>query len=113
MRPLLKPEWMDSPEDHRSAKSLVKQGVSFCNYPDDTVQALIRDNYRCVLTGKMDAQSYLRFPHLRVEGVRGAITQCAHIFPESLGKKISTNEAKVSDLNNPPSIGYSYSHLIA
>ena len=49
------------------------------------LKALIRDDFRCMVTGVVDMASY---GHNLVIGPRPsqtAETECAHIFPESLG----------------------------
>jgi len=66
----------------------------------DTCQALIRDGYRCVMTGRYDDYCateiqelddlILSDPSLRTER-----TQCAHIFAESTDKSIEPGSAKV------------------
>jgi hypothetical protein len=57
------------------------------------VQALERDGYRCMITGKYDADYVKENPHI-VKKKRVAPTECAHIFPESLGFNVS-QEKKV------------------
>ncbi|KAG7440318.1 uncharacterized protein BT62DRAFT_1050811 [Guyanagaster necrorhizus] len=53
-----------SPSDHQEAKK----------------SALARDNYRCLLSGTMDLNSYLDHDELRAQLPEG---MCAHIFSES------------------------------
>jgi hypothetical protein len=47
------------------------------------VQALVRDGYRCMISGEYD----VKYTHLikLEEGVLGTTTECMHIVPESLG----------------------------
>lgn len=53
------------------------------------VQALIRDNYRCVFTGHIDDTAYETFAFLRSDGdnednhVLVNPTRCSHILPEA------------------------------
>ncbi|RPD56816.1 hypothetical protein L227DRAFT_595003 [Lentinus tigrinus ALCF2SS1-6] len=58
-----------SPKDHKASKA----------------QALLRDDFRCMVTGLVDIASYAA---RLVEGprpTRTGRTECVHIFPESLG----------------------------
>ncbi|KAJ7195047.1 hypothetical protein GGX14DRAFT_537304 [Mycena pura] len=49
--------------------------------------ALLRDGYRCMLTGQYDFDSAKLYPELNgratADGVSKAVTQCAHIFSET------------------------------
>jgi hypothetical protein len=52
-------------------------------------QALIRDNYRCMLSGVVDISCAESLPELQVElsthGV-GKRTQCCHILPQDINR---------------------------
>ncbi|KAI0658312.1 hypothetical protein C8Q70DRAFT_917783 [Cubamyces menziesii] len=58
-----------SPRDHSSAKA----------------SALVRDNFRCMITGKVDWGAVRRGLTDRQPREVPAFTRCCHIFPESLG----------------------------
>ncbi|KAI0364578.1 hypothetical protein BV20DRAFT_1057144 [Pilatotrama ljubarskyi] len=57
------------PRDHSSAKAL----------------ALRRDAYRCMVTGRIDTDSFLAGLTTLVDGESPGSTNCCHIFPDSLG----------------------------
>jgi len=61
--------------------------------------ALIRDGYRCVVTGKYDAGSYYEIRELEDKvradsSLRVGATECAHIFAESTNSSIELGSAK-------------------
>lgn len=57
-------------------------------------QALLRDNFRCMVTGHVDLPSLRLYPDLEPAPTRTyQYTECCHIFPESLGNL----EAKDTD----------------
>src|SRR6267378_6004983 len=65
-----------------------------------TCQALIRDGYRCVVTGKYDARSVREIRELNElvlsdPSLRREVTQCAHIFAESTNASIERGSGKV------------------
>ncbi|KAI9060386.1 hypothetical protein FKP32DRAFT_1578008 [Trametes sanguinea] len=62
-----------APRDHSSAK----------------VSALARDNYRCMVTGRVDTSSYLSGLTPLSPGEIGGYSNCCHIFPDSLGDIVS------------------------
>ncbi|THH20036.1 hypothetical protein EW146_g1228 [Bondarzewia mesenterica] len=66
-----------APQNHTTAKS----------------KALIRDSYRCTLTGHYDKACYLSMNTIRRKvdscGLRVAVTEAAHIFPESMNARVS------------------------
>ncbi|EIW53143.1 uncharacterized protein TRAVEDRAFT_134660, partial [Trametes versicolor FP-101664 SS1] len=47
--------------------------------------ALVRDNFRCMVTGKVDFKAYMKGLALPVSGEHVTTTRCCHIFPDSLG----------------------------
>ena len=64
------------------------------------IQALIRDEYRCVVTKRYDASSVRRIRELHERVVsdpsaRTEATQCAHIFAESTNQDIELGSSKV------------------
>ncbi|KAA1470023.1 hypothetical protein DENSPDRAFT_667668 [Dentipellis sp. KUC8613] len=85
------------PRDHKNAKAQVR--LTFvCASPSSSyhtsimvrlnptfMEALIRDDYRCMITGKIDGHSYARglLPLPPEKGT--TITACCHIIPEFLG----------------------------
>jgi hypothetical protein len=56
------------------------------------IQALARDDYRCIVTGRYDITSVQTFPSIMqrrmIERVASVNTQAAHIFPASTNKGI-------------------------
>ena len=65
-----------------------------------TYQALFRDGYRCVVTGKYDMTSVLLIKELREKAnadrsLKTDGTQCAHIFSESTNQGIELGSPKV------------------
>ncbi|KAJ8588954.1 hypothetical protein M405DRAFT_792280 [Rhizopogon salebrosus TDB-379] len=60
--------------------------------------ALIRDDYRCIVTGNTDFHSEENIPHIAErflhERVPTVYTQAAHIFPVSTNKRIATDEER-------------------
>ena len=65
-----------------------------------TDQALFRDGYRCVVTGKYDMSSVLVIKELREKlnadrSLKTDGTQCAHIFAESTNQDIDLGSSKV------------------
>ncbi|KAL1937295.1 hypothetical protein VTO73DRAFT_13859 [Trametes versicolor] len=48
--------------------------------------ALVRDDFRCMVTGKVDFKAYMKGLALPVSGEHVTMTRCCHIFPDSLGK---------------------------
>ena len=73
---------------------------SFCEESlIDIDQALIRDGYRCVVTGKYDADSVLSIQELKDivradPSLRVDATECAYIFAESTESSIEPGSAK-------------------
>ncbi|KDQ54118.1 hypothetical protein JAAARDRAFT_38731 [Jaapia argillacea MUCL 33604] len=67
----------EAPKNHSTAKE----------------KALIRDGYRCVLSGKFDTMSYVRnpaaLPFFHASPSAVSPTQAAHIFPDSTNQGIS------------------------
>ena len=63
-------------------------------------QALIRDGYRCVVTGRYDEKMTAKNKELASmaieSGIPPAVTQCAHIFSESTNVNIAPESGKVS-----------------
>ncbi|KAF8905958.1 hypothetical protein CPB84DRAFT_1813942 [Gymnopilus junonius] len=75
---------IEAPQSHADAKKLV---------------ALIRDGYRCVVTGKYDANSVTIVRELRERitqdsSLRREATECAHIFAESTNSSIEPGTPK-------------------
>jgi len=67
------------------------------------IQALIRDEYRCVVTKRYDASSVRRIRELHERvgsdpSTRTEATQCAHIFAEFTNSGIAPGSAKVCPL---------------
>ena len=50
-------------------------------------QALVRDDYRCLVTGGIDEDSFLAgLADQRSPDEMSMVTRCSHIFPEPLGR---------------------------
>ena len=59
-------------------------------------QALVRDNFRCILTGTTDLHSYEEYEELQIlENTSIRATHCAHIFSESTNVGIEEGQPKV------------------
>ena len=91
---------MEAPQSHADAKKNVSLIPSYTYSLIDTSQALIRDGFRCVVTGKYDAASYRQNRELREmvssdPSLTRAATQCAHIFAESTNSSIEPGSHKV------------------
>ncbi|KXN86492.1 hypothetical protein AN958_10006, partial [Leucoagaricus sp. SymC.cos] len=63
--------------------------------------ALRRDDFRCMLTRRLDLGSVVQFPWLRDRGKKEKTvespTHCAHIIPEFINQQISSSEHKTDD----------------
>ncbi|KAB5588025.1 HNH endonuclease [Ceratobasidium theobromae] len=62
-------------------------------------QALIRDNYRCMLSGTIDSRSLQTTPALRTEILSNPLlnagpTQCCHILPQYITQHLTMGESK-------------------
>lgn len=69
------------------------------DYSNAKKQALIRDDYRCMLTGFVDAKSYYRSSRLRAQieslpppGPDLRSTECCHILPQYIGHKLGNDD---------------------
>ena len=63
--------------------------------------ALVRDGFRCVISGLYDATSVRHNKELELElelertaGAAVCVTECAHVFPESTNVDISGSNAQ-------------------
>jgi hypothetical protein len=66
------------------------------------LKALVRDGFRCVVSGKYDANSVRDNKELELElehkpGRAVSATECAHILPESTNANISGSSNAQSD----------------
>ncbi|KAJ8474634.1 hypothetical protein ONZ51_g7079 [Trametes cubensis] len=52
-------------------------------------QALIRDNHRCMVTGRLDSDSFTTGLTTDNPGEVISVTNCCHIFPDSLGNIVA------------------------
>jgi hypothetical protein len=92
----------EAPKDQSTAKKHVSHHVSstwsIIYIYKKSFQALIRDDYRCVVTGNTDFYSKENIPRLADrclhERVSPVFTQVAHIFPVSTNKRIATDEER-------------------
>ncbi|EUC55416.1 HNH endonuclease [Rhizoctonia solani AG-3 Rhs1AP] len=69
------------------------------SHTDAKNRALVRDNYRCQLTGTIDGRSFMDSPQLQAEldanpGLPVSATQCTHILPQYIGHHIQAQEAR-------------------
>ncbi|KZP22999.1 hypothetical protein FIBSPDRAFT_823867 [Athelia psychrophila] len=67
-----------APQSHQNAKKL----------------ALVRDNYRCVISGRVDSTMFETNPEVQAAArlnpnMRLTLTHCAHVFPESTNHNIN------------------------
>ncbi|KAI5988537.1 hypothetical protein EDD15DRAFT_2579972 [Pisolithus albus] len=77
----IKGELMDAPQNHQTA----------------TKKALIRDGFKCVVTKAIDLtmiKSSLALQQASRNGAPVAITECAHIFPESINSGVTHGSKK-------------------
>lgn len=84
----------EPPKDYRDAKDAVSVPlfIATISISDMGYQALLRDGYRCVITGYVDAASADEFPNqLAAAGAAHGqrLTQCAHILVPSTSQDIS------------------------
>lgn len=63
------------------------------------LQALVRDNYRCMLSGLVDMKSYNNSPRLQAQieslpspGPDLTYTNCCHIIPQYIGHGLGDND---------------------
>ena len=93
---------VEAPQNHQQAKANVSAtfGHVFGSVQISCplFEALVRDGFRCIVTGLYDATSVEHNKELDLEMERAAghslVTQCAHIFPESVNKNISGSNAQ-------------------
>jgi len=84
----------DARQPHSTAKKHVSIALSIHEFSlTPTDQALFRDGYRYVVTGKYDISSVLAIKELREKlnadrSLKTDGTQCAHIFAESTNQDI-------------------------
>ena len=101
MSDVIKETLVEAPQSHAVAKKNVGPVLSFHESSFiDNRQALIRDGYRCVMTGKYDDRCATEIRELNDlilsdPSLRREPTQCAHIFAESSNKSIEPGSAKV------------------
>lgn len=93
----------DAPQSYATAKKHVSITLSIHKFPlTPTYQALFRDGYRCVVTGKYDINSLLKIKELKenfaAHGHHSSgmdATQCTHTFAESTNQNIEPGSQKV------------------
>ncbi|KAF8599476.1 hypothetical protein BDV93DRAFT_497646 [Ceratobasidium sp. AG-I] len=70
------------------------------SHADAKSYALIRDNFRCVLSGYIDYKSSVDMPQLQVEAStqnrKISSTECAHILPSYVNKGIDNDSTRLS-----------------
>jgi hypothetical protein len=95
----LKHGLIEASKDQSTAKIHVSHHVSssWSNFLyKKSLQALIRDDHRCIVTRKTDFYSEENIPRIaeRIlhERIPVVFTQAAHIFPASTNKRIATDE---------------------
>ena len=91
---------VEAPQNHQQAKANVSaiDRVISTVYKWLPFKALVRDGFRCVISGRYDTTSVERSKELELEMKRAAnavmsTTECAHTFPES------TNANNISGTN--------------
>jgi len=96
---MVKVTLVEAPQSHAEAKKNVGLVLSFHESSlIDTCQALIRDGYRCAVTGKYDARSVRDVQELKDlvlsdSSLRREVTECAYIFAESTNSFIEPGSA--------------------
>jgi hypothetical protein len=78
-------EVREAPVDHSDAKRKVCTLVAAYNQSETSSKALVRDNYRCMLSGKVDLNSAVLGLIETNDNTPVAHTHVAHIFPQTLG----------------------------
>jgi hypothetical protein len=100
----------EAPQDHRTSKTKVSLTLALriTFLTEFSGQALVRDGYRCVLTGRFDLVSLQQMPDIlkplaRASGQPPVATRATHIIPESTNVGISGDKEggdKVSFLSS-------------
>lgn len=96
----------EAPQDHRTSKTKVSLALvlQIIFLTACSGQALIRDGYRCVLTGRFDLNSMQHIPNIKALahafGQPPVTTRATHIVPESTDVGISGGDDKVSLLSS-------------
>ena len=89
---------VEPPKNYTDAKNAVRFKFLRHFHIDHSYQALVRDGYRCVITGFVDYATMEEYPNklgeLDVSALRG--TNCAHILAWSTSRDINTKGAKVN-----------------
>ena len=92
---------VEAPQSHQHAKANVSAThyvLSALVYKYSALfKALVRDGFRCVVSGEYDAVCVERNKELRLEiaaDCDATWTECAHIFPESTNANISGSNAQ-------------------
>jgi len=88
---------VEAPQNHQQAKRNVSafDHVFSAVFKYSLFKALVRDGFRCVISGRYDIPSVKGNEEMKKElneEVLFCTTQCAHIFPESTNANISGNE---------------------
>ncbi|CAE6458116.1 hypothetical protein ACGC1H_006836 [Rhizoctonia solani] len=96
-----------TPSDHPSRPSMDVLRDEILNtieqaptgHTEAKARALVRDNYRCQLTGVVDGRSFVDSPQLRDEaaatpGLAVSMTECSHILPQYVGHNIQDDEER-------------------
>ena len=90
---------------------------TYCGFPAHTQQALVRDDFRCVVTGLFDRTSMRKNPVLKQLcdnlGAGSATIQACHILSESTMQSVDPagDSEKAATVNKVCSIGVSCSLL--
>ncbi|KAG8734176.1 hypothetical protein FRC10_011922 [Ceratobasidium sp. 414] len=110
-----------TPSDHPSrpdldvtrAEILASLNVAPQNHGSARKRALVRDNYRCMLSGAVDSSSFKASTQLQnTPGINVVPTECTHILPQYLGQELgdpfraSTHiscfgDVRAAELNGP------------
>jgi hypothetical protein len=84
---------VEPPKSYRDAKAAVRFNLLRRFHIDHSYQALVRDGYRCIVTGFVDSTTIEEYPELSelaMFAIRG--TNCAHILAWSTSRDINNTK---------------------
>ncbi|KAG8932747.1 hypothetical protein FRC03_007550 [Tulasnella sp. 419] len=91
--------------DERQDSLREQPTVDVQNHQVAKQKALIRDGYRCVLTGHYDREAYLKIPSVKEEvdsdGCTVVVTRATQILPEAINAGFSGEKEGVKDEYSP------------
>jgi hypothetical protein len=92
LKEMIKAMVVEAPQNHQQAKKNVSAlSCIFGSVQIFPFKALVRDGFRCVISGRYDIPSVKGNEEMKnnLKEVLFCTTQCAHIFPESTNANIS------------------------